>query len=96
MITPDGREIGRLDPIFKAARSVRESRIVQDAVDHVLLEVVPDDGGSLPDDERADLMRELSTRLGPAMRIDIAQVRRIPRAGSGKLRTVVNEVRARA
>jgi phenylacetate-CoA ligase len=94
VVTPDGREVGRLDPIFKAARSVRESRIVQDAADHVLLEVVPD--GVLPDAERDDLLRELGLRLGPSMRVDIAQVAHIPRAGSGKLRTVVNQVRARA
>lgn len=94
VVTPEGRLIGRLDPIFKAGSSVQESRIVQDAADHVRLEIVPD--GELPEHERADLLRELSARLGPAMRIDIVPVAQIPRTGSGKLRTVVNELSRRA
>jgi phenylacetate-coenzyme A ligase PaaK-like adenylate-forming protein len=94
IVTPDGRMIGRLDPIFKAGSTVRESRIVQDAVDHVRLEIVPE--GNLPDRERDDLLRELAARLGPTMRIDLVAVAGIPRTASGKLRTVVNEVSRRA
>jgi phenylacetate-CoA ligase len=89
--TPDGRQIGRLDPIFKAAATMVESRIVQDAPDHVRLEIVTT--GELPANERDDLLRELAARLGPSMRIEIKNVASIPRAGSGKLRTVVNEIR---
>ena len=90
IVTPDGRRVGRLDPIFKAVASLLETRIVQDAPDHVTLEVVLQD--PLPDAERRTLIRELANRLGPLMKIDLVEVPSIPRTASGKLRTVVNLV----
>ena len=53
VVTPDGRRVGRLDPIFKAVSSFYESRIVQDAADHVRVEYVAD--AEVPDAERATL-----------------------------------------
>ena len=90
VITPEGRRIGRLDPIFKSSASILEARIVQDAADHVRLEVVPAAGYS-PASETV-LVQELSRRLGPSMRIDVVQLPVIPRERSGKLRMVVREV----
>ena len=90
VVTPDGRRIGRLDPIFKTVASLTETRIVQDTDDHVTVEVVLD--GPLPEAERVTLLRELANRLGPTMRIDMVVVPSIPRSASGKLRTVVNRV----
>jgi phenylacetate-CoA ligase len=91
LTTPEGRWIGRLDPIFKSVESILESRIVQDAPDHVRVEVV----GLLqfgPDDARS-LAHQLSARLGPSMRIDVLQVASLPRTARGKLRGVVNLLR---
>lgn len=88
LLTPDGNRIGRLDPIFKAVQSIHEARIVQDAADHVRVEVVP-----LPqfsDRERHALLGELTRRLGHRMRISIVSVDRLERTGRGKLKTVVN------
>ena len=90
LVTPEGRRIGRLDPIFKSVSSIQEARIVQDGRDHVRLEVVPDAGFTAG--EQAILLQELARRLGPSMRIDVARVTAIPRAPSGKLRMVVREV----
>ena len=90
IITPEGRRIGRLDPIFKAVASLAETRIVQDAPDHVTVELVVH--GNFPEAERHTLVRELANRIGPSMRIDLVEVAHIPRAASGKLRTVVNLV----
>jgi phenylacetate-CoA ligase len=90
LVTPGGRRVGRLDPIFKAITGIHEARIVQDAVDHVRVEVVPRPVFS--DDERALLVDELRRRLGADVRISVVSVERIPRTGRGKLRTVVNLV----
>ncbi len=90
VITPDGRRIGRLDPIFKGTNSIVESRLVQDAFDHVRIEVVPAAGYS--DADEAALLDELRRRLGPSMRADVRRVPSLPRAPSGKLRMVVREV----
>jgi len=90
VVTPDGRRVGRLDPIFKAVSSFYESRIVQDAADHVRVEYVADT--EVPPAERATLLTELRNRLGPSMRIDVVRVTAIPRTRRGKLRMVVNEM----
>jgi phenylacetate-CoA ligase len=89
IITPEGRRIGRLDPIFKAVASIYESQIVQDKPDHVEVQLV---ASALPPEEEAALIKELRNRLGPSMRIDIVRVQRIQRTAGGKLRTVVNLV----
>ncbi len=88
LVTPEGRRIGRLDPIFKSVAQLVETRIVQDARDHVRVEAVARD--DLAPDERDTLLRELRHRLGPSMRIDFVRVARIPRTAGGKLRAVVN------
>jgi phenylacetate-CoA ligase len=88
VVTPEGRFIGRLDPIFKAIHSVYESQIIQDLRDHVRVELVTRDGYSA--EEEHSLMDGLRKRLGPSMRIDIVRVESIPRSRSGKLRSVIN------
>ncbi len=89
IVTPDGRRIGRLDPVWKAVSSVHEAQIVQVAADRVRVDVA---GDAVTDDDRAALLRELANRLGPTMRIEVARVERIPRTARGKFRAVVNLV----
>lgn len=88
LITPDGRHVGRLDPIFKAVASLYETRIVQDRLDHVTVEAVI--RGELPAAEERVLLEELQARLGSAMLIDFVRVPAIERTAGGKLRAVVN------
>ena len=90
IVTPDGRRVGRLDPIFKAVSTMSEARIVQDAVDHVRVEMVL--AGPLSASESKTLLGELQVRLGPTMKVTLQAVTKIPRTGLGKLRTVVNLV----
>ncbi|HEV8411812.1 MAG TPA: hypothetical protein VGQ30_15010, partial [Gemmatimonadaceae bacterium] len=90
LVTPEGRMVGRLDPVFKAVSSITETRIVQDEVDHVRAEWVGD--RMLTDGEAASLRAELRSRLGPSMRIDLVRVPRIARTAGGKFRSVVNLV----
>lgn len=93
IVTPEGRRVGRLDPIFKAVNGIHEARIIQDEVDHIRVEVVP--RPVVTDAERAALLDELGRRVGPSMRISIVPVDQIERTGRGKLRTVVNLVAPR-
>ena len=94
IITPEGNLVGRLDPIFKAVSSLRETRIIQDAADHVRVEIVAGDAFSTKMER--GLQAELRARLGPAMRIDIVRVPSIERTGRGKLRTTINLVYPRS
>lgn len=62
LILPDGRRVGRLDPVFKGDLPLHEAQIVQDAPDRVRLRYVPaEDFG---DDDRRELRRRLAERLG--------------------------------
>lgn len=90
IVTPEGRRVGRLDPIFKAVGAIHEARIVQDEVDHIRVELVP--RPVVSEREQAILLDELRRRVGTRMRISIIVVERIERTGRGKLRTVVNLV----
>jgi phenylacetate-CoA ligase len=90
LITPEGRRIGRLDPIFKSVTSLHETRIVQDAADHVRVEMVLH--ADLAPVEEASLRRELGNRLGPSIKVDLVRVSHLPRTARGKLRAVVNEM----
>jgi phenylacetate-CoA ligase len=88
LVTPEGRWIGRLDPIFKTMSSVHETRIVQDRRDHVRVDVVP--VATFTDRDRDALVRALQARLGPSMQVDVVQVSQIPRTAAGKFPAVVN------
>ncbi|MDQ8173191.1 MAG: hypothetical protein P3B76_10960 [Gemmatimonadota bacterium] len=88
ILTPDGRRIGRIDPIFKAVSTLHEARVVQQAIDKVRLEVVALDG--FRDADRDALVRALKVRLGTSMTIEFVRVDSIPRTAGGKLRTVVS------
>ncbi|HKR09488.1 MAG TPA: hypothetical protein VJS39_09885 [Gemmatimonadaceae bacterium] len=90
VVTPEGNLVGRLDPIFKAVSSLYETRIVQDAADHLRVETVV--RGELAHDQERELERQLRARVGPTMRISIVRVPSIERTARGKLRTVVNLV----
>lgn len=86
LFTPDGRRVGRLDPVFKANLPVREAQIIQERIDALRVLVVPapgyteDDGRSI-----AQLLRERMGRIEVAVEI----VTDIPRGANGKFRAVV-------
>lgn len=88
LVTPEGRLVGRLDPVFKGVPEIVESRITQDDADHVLVETVV--SGHFAAADRRALVEELARRLGPRMRIDVVRVPRLERTAGGKLRAVVN------
>jgi len=94
IVTPEGNLVGRRDPIFKAVSSLRETQIIQDAADHVRVEIVASDAFSATMER--ELEAQLRARLGPTMRIHIIRVPSIERTGRGKLRTTVNLVYPRS
>lgn len=89
LVTPEGREIGRLDPVFKGVTGLLETRVVQDRADHLRIEVVVAEGWGPR--QGATLLEALARRVGPSMRLDLVPVPRLPRGPGGKLRAVVNE-----
>jgi phenylacetate-CoA ligase len=94
LVTPEGHHVGRLDPIFKVVQSLSETRIVQDAANHIRVEMVLEN--DLAASELATLQRGLADRLGPAMRIEFVRVPQLERTAGGKARSVVNLMAARS
>lgn len=91
LITPDGRYIGRLDPIFKGVKNtIKEAQIVQEKRDHIVVYVVKDDDYQKQDGEY--IIRELEKRIGSSMEYSLVYVDRIPRTKNGKFRALVNKL----
>ncbi|HSG91846.1 MAG TPA: hypothetical protein VLA56_21705, partial [Pseudomonadales bacterium] len=93
LVLPDGRRVGRLDPVFKGDLPIREAQIVQESPAQVRLRYVPADG--FDDASSAELRRRLADRLGGPgtdqgqVEIVLDAVERIPRDANGKFRAVV-------
>lgn len=90
IVTPDGRRVGRMDPVFKADLSIREAQIVQEALDVVRVRVVP--GAEYGVRQEEDLKRRVSLRLGECVRVEVERVKEIERGAGGKFRAVISHV----
>jgi phenylacetate-CoA ligase len=90
IITPDGRHIGRLDPVFKADLPIREAQIIQKTPDTLHVLYVPTDAYTAADGEA--LIRRIHDRVGDGMGVTLQAVAEIPRSASGKFRAVISEV----
>jgi phenylacetate-CoA ligase len=90
ILTPDGRRIGRLDPVFKFEIPIREGQIVQESLDLVRIIVVPGSGFTIHHER--DLITALRSRVGD-MTIQLEKVEHIPRSANGKFRAVISKVK---
>lgn len=90
IVTPDGRRVGRLDPVFKGGLPVREAQIVQEEIDRVRVRVVP--GAEFGARTEEELKRRLRQRLGEAAHVDVERVKEIERGAGGKFRAVISRV----
>jgi phenylacetate-CoA ligase len=89
IVTPEGRRIGRLDPVFKANLPISEAQVIQDANDHLRVLVVPAEGfGPVVE---SSIIRALRERV-EGMRITLEKVSSIPRSKNGKFKAVVSLV----
>jgi phenylacetate-CoA ligase len=90
VVTPEGRRVGRLDPVFKADLRIREAQIVQESLDRVRVLLLPAAGYG-EEDERT-VRRGLAQRLGSSVAVTIETVAEIPRGPGGKFRAVVSRL----
>jgi phenylacetate-CoA ligase len=89
IVTPDGRRIGRLDPVFKANFPICEAQIIQDRLDHLRVLVVPESNRTV--DMESAIAGALRERVGN-MRITVERVASIPRGRNGKFKMVVSRL----
>ncbi|HYS06125.1 MAG TPA: hypothetical protein VEW47_13110 [Candidatus Dormibacteraeota bacterium] len=92
VIAPDGRLISSstLTHPFKPLARVEKSQIVQEAIDRLLIRIVPRTGYG--EEDTRHLLREMQRRVGPDMRIRVEIVDDIPPGRSGKYRWVVSKI----
>jgi phenylacetate-CoA ligase len=94
VITPDGRRVGRLDPVFKGLTTVRQAQIIQESSTEIRVRVVPGEG-FLP--EHLDSIRhELKKRLGGSIEYTFQIVGDIPVGAGGKFQAVISRIGARS
>jgi len=91
IVTGDGRRIGRLDPVFKGRRAIREAQIIQHDPKRLTVKLVPTAAYTQRDGE--GVIRELHARVGAEMAIDLEIVSSIERTAAGKFRAVINQSR---
>ncbi len=90
IVTPAGRRVGRLDPVFKVDLPVIEAQIVQERRDAIVVRVVPARGFSPTDAD--EIARRVRDRVGRDMSVTVETVLAIPRGANGKFRAVVSYV----
>jgi phenylacetate-CoA ligase len=89
IITPDGRHIGRLDPVFKADLPIREAQIIQETSTQLRVLFVPTT--AFQDEDGTALIRRIRDRVGE-MDIVLEQVDEVPRTANGKFRAVISHI----
>jgi phenylacetate-CoA ligase len=90
--TSGGRQIGRLDPIFKAHLPVIEAQVVQESLNKVIVRFVP-----APDYEPKDgqsIIKRLQERMGD-IDVVLEAVSELPREPNGKFRAVISKINQR-
>jgi len=87
VITPTGRRLGRLDPVFKGGLPIREAQIIQETPERLRVLVVPTDGFGPA--AAGEIRNRLQARLEPGMVVVVVAVVAIPRTANGKFRAVV-------
>lgn len=91
LLTRDGRQIGRLDPIFKSDYPIQEAQIVQKSLDVCELRLVPLAG--YDDAIGREIAVELRSRMGD-ITVQVTLMDAIPRSANGKFKSVVCELPA--
>ena len=86
LYTPDGRVIGRLDPVFKSRLPIKEAQIIQDKLDLIRIRYVRDDSFSKVDAE--SLVDRVRDRMGQ-VKVVLEEVDFIARTANGKFRAVI-------
>jgi phenylacetate-CoA ligase len=84
--TPDGRRIGRLDPIFKNDMPIIEAQIIQEKLDYIIVKIIAEAGFN--HESEKNLVSRVRERLGD-VRVEVKPVTEIERTARGKFRAVI-------
>ncbi|MDO6442518.1 phenylacetate--CoA ligase family protein [Marinobacter sp. 2_MG-2023] len=86
--TSDGRQIGRIDHIFKGVDGIQEAQVVQKQPGSATIRLVKN---TTKEFNENILISNCKQRLGDDFLVTVEQVQKIPRGRNGKFRSVVKE-----
>jgi phenylacetate-CoA ligase len=89
LYTRDGRQVGRLDPLFKGDLPIKEAQIIQETLDCMRVRYVPA-ADFKPLHERL-IAQRLQERMG-MVKVVMEPMEAIPRGSNGKFRAVINNL----
>lgn len=90
ILTKDGRQVGRLDPIFKTDLHIMEAQIIQESMDQFTIKVVP--AADYCEKDTLLMSDGLKARVGD-VDVNIELVDAIPRTSAGKFKAVISKVK---
>jgi phenylacetate-CoA ligase len=88
IITPDGRRIGLIDPVFRGNLRIKEAQIKQVEAEEFVICCVPSAG--FDNSDVSLILKRFQDRVG-SVNVRIELVDMIPRASNGKFKFVINE-----
>lgn len=90
--TPEGQFIPTLFIVFDTFAEVLTGQIIQDAIDHLCIRVVPGEGWA--DAVRDRMLTSVRRFVGDGMRLDVQVLapEQWPSVGSGKFRVVISQI----
>jgi len=89
ILTPDGRRVGRLDPVFKADLAIHEAQIIQEELAKIRVRVVPASGYTKKSE--VTIQQRVQERLGE-VQVIVEPVERIERGKNGKFIAVISKL----
>jgi phenylacetate-CoA ligase len=92
LVTPHGRIVHALGVIYviREIAAVKEFQVIQEALDRIRVDVVPD--SSFSTEDRALIARRIRTLMGAEVEVNVELTEQILRAQSGKFRYVISQV----
>lgn len=91
LVAPDGRPLGRLDPVFKGLSGICETQIIQHSRNYLQIKMVVEPFFS--NDHMKKFRYELRKRVGKEMKVNIDLVNEIPKNANGKFRAVISYIK---
>jgi phenylacetate-CoA ligase len=90
IVTPEGRRIGRLDPVFKGVDGINAAQIIQHDISNIEVLIVRQKEKNSFDEEI--LIKNLQERTSNLIQIRITYVEDIQKSANGKFKSVVSKV----
>jgi phenylacetate-CoA ligase len=92
IVTPDGRVLHALSVIYilRETPGLKEFRVVQEAVDRLTVQVVPE--GDFPEASRNRILVRMRRLMGDGVDVTVEAVPALPTLPSGKFRYVISRV----